>query len=80
VQNKEKLLGNNEKKPKGKRPASNAYMKYSGMAMQMAAILLLGVYAGKKMDEYFQTEPYLLVVMALFSIFAALYSTLKDLL
>ena len=55
-------------------------MKYSGMAIQMGVIILLGVYAGKWLDEYFQTAPYLLVVMALFSIFAALYSTLKDLL
>lgn len=56
------------------------YMKYSGMAIQMGVIILLGVYAGKWLDEYFQTAPYLLVAMALFSIFAALYSTLKDLL
>lgn len=55
-------------------------MKYSGMAMQMGVIILIGVYAGKYLDEYFETEPYLLVTMALFSIFAALYSTLKDLL
>lgn len=58
----------------------NAYMKYSGMAFQMGAIILVGVYIGKKLDAYFETEPYLLVAMALFSIFAALYSTLKDLL
>lgn len=56
-----------------------AYMKYSGMAFQMGAIILVGVFFGKKLDAYFETEPYLLVAMALFSIFAALYSTLKDL-
>jgi F0F1-type ATP synthase assembly protein I len=56
------------------------YMKYSGMAMQMGIIILLGVFAGQKLDEYFQTSPFLMVAMALLSIFAALYSTLKDLL
>jgi len=56
------------------------YMKYSGMAMQMGIIILVGVYAGKWLDEHFQTAPYLTVALALFSIFAALYSTLKDLL
>jgi F0F1-type ATP synthase assembly protein I len=55
-------------------------MKYSGMAMQMGIIILVGVFAGKKLDEYFQTSPFLMVAMALLSIFAALYSTLKDLL
>ena len=55
-------------------------MKYSGMAMQMGIIILVGVYAGQKLDEYLGTDPYLLVFMALLSIFAALYSTLKDLL
>jgi|OM-RGC.v1.034424710 F0F1-type ATP synthase assembly protein I len=56
------------------------YMKYSGMAMQMGIIILLGVFAGQKLDEYFQTSPFLTVTLALLSIFAALYSTLKDLL
>lgn len=63
-----------------KRKKVQNYMKYSGMGIQMGVIILIGVYAGQKMDEYFATAPYLTVVMALFSIFAALYLTLKDLL
>jgi F0F1-type ATP synthase assembly protein I len=55
-------------------------MKYSGMAIQMGVIILVGVFAGQKLDEYLQTAPYLTVVFALLSIFAALYSTLKDIL
>jgi len=55
-------------------------MKYSGMAIQMGVIILLGVLAGQKLDEYLSSSPYLTVGMALLSIFAALYSTLKDLL
>lgn len=50
------------------------------MAFQMGIIILVGTYAGKKLDEYFQTErPYLTVLLALLSISAALYITLKDL-
>ena len=57
----------------------NSYMKYSGMAIQMGVIILIGTFAGKKLDAYFQTErPYLTVLLALLSIFAALYITLKD--
>lgn len=58
----------------------DAYLKYSGMAFQMGIIILVGTYAGKKLDEYFQSErPYLTVLFALLSIFAALYTVLKDL-
>lgn len=50
------------------------------MAFQMGIIILVGTYAGKKLDEYFQSErPYLTVLFALLSIFAALYTVLKDL-
>lgn len=54
-------------------------MKYSGMAIQMGVIILIGVYLGKWMDEKWATTPYLTVAMALLSIFAALYLSLKDL-
>ncbi|MCG8329857.1 MAG: AtpZ/AtpI family protein [Chitinophagales bacterium] len=65
--------GNNRKKV-------DAYLKYSGMAFQMGIIILVGTYAGKKLDEYFQSDqPIFTVVLALLSIFAALYISLKDL-
>ncbi len=55
-------------------------MKYSGMAFQMGAIILLGTLAGQKADAYFAMEkPLLTVAFALLAIFAALYLTLKDL-
>jgi F0F1-type ATP synthase assembly protein I len=56
------------------------YMKYSGMAIQMGVIILIGVFAGKRLDAYLETDPLFTVVLALLSIFAALYVTLKDLL
>ena len=55
-------------------------MKYSGMAFQMGIIILIGTYAGTWLDKRFQTEtPWFTVILALLSIFAALYLTLKDL-
>ncbi|MCB0636274.1 MAG: AtpZ/AtpI family protein [Lewinella sp.] len=56
------------------------YMKYSGMAIQMGIIILIGVFGGKKLDAYLETDPIFTVILALISIFAALYVTLKDLL
>lgn len=56
------------------------YMKYSGMAIQMGAIILIGVWGGQKLDARFETEtPWFTVGLSLFSIFAALYVVLKDL-
>ncbi len=55
-------------------------MKYSGMVFQMGIIILIGTWAGKKLDERVQTaKPYFTVALALISIFAALYIVLKDL-
>lgn len=62
-----------------RRPKADAYLKYSGMAIQMGVIILVGALVGQKLDHYFQTErPYLTVATSLLAIFAALYITLKD--
>jgi F0F1-type ATP synthase assembly protein I len=62
------------------RKGAQNYMKYSGMAIQMGVIILIGTYAGMWLDEKMETAtPWFTVGLALFSIFAALYVTLKDL-
>lgn len=61
------------------RRSADSYMKYSGLAIQMGVIILIGVYGGMKLDEYFGTDPILTAVLALLSTFAALYISLKDL-
>lgn len=71
-----------KKKSKSKRDPSshnpNELMKYSGMAIQWAAIMGLGVFVGKWLDARYDTEPYLLLVMTLISLVAGFYLTLKD--
>lgn len=34
----------------------NAYLKYSGMAFQIIAYLLVGIFLGKKLDQYFNMD------------------------
>ncbi|WP_353484406.1 AtpZ/AtpI family protein [Haliscomenobacter sp.] len=64
--------------PTGK-ATPNMYLKYSGMAFQMGAIILIGAIAGQKLDQYFHTtQPWFTLVFSLLSIFAALYVSLKD--
>ena len=65
---------------KGK-ATSNVYLKYSGMAFQMGIIILIGALLGRKLDTYFHSpKPWFTVALSLLAIFAALYTTLKDLL
>lgn len=60
------------------RKASRNWMKYSGMAVQMIGILLAFVFAGKYLDEWLGTDPWLILVMSLIGISSALYLSLKD--
>lgn len=43
----------NDRKPSLK---DNAYLKYSGMAFQIIAYLLVGIFIGTKLDAYFEME------------------------
>ncbi|MEZ5058489.1 MAG: AtpZ/AtpI family protein [Saprospiraceae bacterium] len=54
-------------------------MKYSGMAFEMAAILFVFVFGGKKLDDVVKTEtPWFTILGVFLGAFAALYFTLKD--
>ena len=61
------------------RRQANAYMKYTGMAFQMAATIAVGIFAGKYLDRYFQTEtPYFTILGAFIFAAAAMYLVIKD--
>ena len=64
-----------------KKPQVDQYLKYSGMAFQLAIVLGVGTFIGIRLDRYFQTDrPYFTVLLALLSLFAGFYLSLKDLL
>ena len=49
----------------------NAYAKYSTMAFQMIVPIVLGVWGGRKLDEYFETKfPAFTLSLSLLSVFA----------
>ena len=61
-----------------KKPVQD-YMKYSGLAFQMGAVILIGTLIGKQIDKYVQTpQPYFTAAFAVLSAAAALYIALKD--
>jgi len=57
-----------------------AYARYSGVVFQMIITIIAGVYAGKKLDEYLNTnKPYFTLALTLLSLIAALYFLVRGL-
>lgn len=51
------------------------------MAFQLAFVLIVGAFAGTRLDNYFQTpRPYFAAILVVLALFAGLYLSLKDLL
>ncbi len=63
-----------------KKPQFDSYMQYTGMAFQLFAGILLGVWGGIKLDAWLHTKPWFTVILSLFGIAAGMYSVLKPLL
>jgi len=63
---------------KDKKP--NSFISFSGLAFEMLAFLLLGLWAGYKLDEYFATENGVYTVtLSLLSIVAAMIYVIRKL-
>jgi len=58
----------------------NDYARYSGMAIQMLVIILVGVFAGLKLDQWLHTRPILTVLLSIVSVALSIYIVTKDLL
>lgn len=55
------------------------YLQYSGIAFQIIGIMLLGVFGGKKLDNYFQTSsPYFTLALSILAVFMSLYFIIKE--
>ncbi|MDT8412727.1 MAG: AtpZ/AtpI family protein [Vicingaceae bacterium] len=68
-----------KKKSTKKRQQYNTYLKFSGIAIQMGAIIGLGSWAGHLLDEKYKTsKPYFTLILALLSIAIALYLVIKE--
>lgn len=63
-----------------KNPFHN-YAKYSGIAVQMLAIILLGVFGGVKLDEWLAIKfPLFTILFSMLSVAIAIYVVIKDVL
>lgn len=57
------------------------YGRYSGMAFQMLAIILLGVFGGVKLDKWLElTFPVFTLVLSILSVALSIYQAIRELL
>ena len=64
---------------KKKRQLEN-YARYSSIAFQMLVIILAGVFAGYKLDQWLHTRPVFTIILSFGSVILAIYYVTKDLL
>ena len=58
----------------------NAILKYSGLAFQMIALVLIFTYGGYKLDQYLGLKiPVFTIVFILAALFGYLYKLMRDL-
>ncbi len=56
------------------------YARYSGMAFQMLAIILLGAWGGWKADQWLSVKPLFTIVLTTLAVAAAIYLSIRELL
>lgn len=71
------------KEQKSKKPfispeSARAFAKYSGMAFQMGAIVVVGVLGGQRLDKWLETDRVFTLICSLLAVFLAIYIPLKD--
>jgi F0F1-type ATP synthase assembly protein I len=58
----------------------NEYVKYSGLAFQMAALILLGYWLGSKIDKWLELSiPIFTIILILVFLSLSFYSLIKSL-
>lgn len=68
-----------DEKKEARKKSVDSYMKYTGIAFQMGGVIFVGVFIGRKLDQYFEQEqPIFTAVFALLAVIGAIYSVIKD--
>jgi ATP synthase protein I len=77
MEEQQPLKKKNQKSPENK--GINDFARYSGIAFQMVAIILLTTWGGIELDKilHFKT-PVFTIIFSLLGVFAAIYTAVKD--
>lgn len=72
-QSKQKKKSNNNNDP------LKSYARYTGIAIQMVAIIVIMTLAGVKLDSRRASDtPVFTIILSLLGVFAAIYTAIKD--
>lgn len=67
-------------KPKRKTSSSNKYLKFSGIAFQLAVLIAIAIWAGGKLDEMMQNEQgYMTALLVVLAFGGFMYNLFRDL-
>ncbi|WP_262502006.1 AtpZ/AtpI family protein [Reichenbachiella faecimaris] len=69
----------NSSKPNKEKEQSLSYLKFSGMAFEMLAYIILGYWIGSQLDKYFEYESILTLIGILLGIAGALINLFRKL-
>ena len=59
--------------------SSREFIRYTNIAFRMIVIILAGVFAGFKLDEYLSLEkPIFTMILAVFSVAAAMFVVIRE--
>lgn len=73
-------LRTQKRRPTRSQKPINEYVKYSGLAFQMAALLLLGYWAGSKIDAWLALPfPFFTIGLMISFMIISLYTLIKSL-
>ncbi|GAB4249927.1 MAG: hypothetical protein Kow0079_02840 [Vicingaceae bacterium] len=56
----------------------NPFLRFMGMGAQILAPILVGVFLGKYLDEYFGYNKLFKISLTLFGVFAGMYIVIKE--
>ena len=77
MQNKEELKKSKKQPDSGK---SSSILRYSGMGLQMGAIMLLGAWSGIQIDKHYGIKNNAFTAtLTILAVILAVYLTIKDL-
>ena len=77
MEEQQPLKKKNQKSPENK--GINDFGRYSGIAFQMVAIILLTTWGGIELDKILNFKtPVFTIILSLLGVFAAIYTAVKD--
>lgn len=76
---KPKSQSKKPKQQKSSKDSANSFARYSGIAIQMVAIIVIMTFAGVKLDSRRASDtPVFTIIFSLLGVFAGIYTAIKD--